>query len=87
MINKNNKGGTTTNETALHDIFSCENLTDISKEIAYIDLIILWASATIAIRNRADRKRYIRLFQANGIIDDMIAKRLIAVHGLCGVQS
>ena len=87
MTNKNSKGGNTTNDTALHDIFSCENPTDISKEIAYVDLIILWASATIAIRNRADRKRYIRLFQALGVMDDMIAKRLIAVHGLCGVQS
>jgi hypothetical protein len=86
MTSRNTQGGSPTNDTAPHNVCSCESPTDISKEIAYIDLIILWASATIAIRNRTDRKRYIKLFQAYGMMDDVIAKRLLAVHGLCGVQ-
>ena len=80
MTHRNNKGGTTTNETA-----PCEHLERLCKNITYIDRTILFASLTTLIRNRADRKRYILLLQAYGFLDDVIAKRLLAIHGLCGV--
>lgn len=86
MTDQKQKGGTQTKDNAAQNsLFANDDLQQLCEYITAIDIITGWTKYTTFIRDKKERKNAIEFYLSVGAIDEVLANRLIARHGLQGV--